>query len=72
MKREMRHHFVPAYYSRDLHLKLKHLVQGTHTVDEYFQELEMCLLRTGITEERNPQWPSLWLASINPLLIKWI
>jgi hypothetical protein len=51
MKREMRHHFVPAYYSRDLHLKLKRLVQGTHSVDEYFQELEMCLLRTGITED---------------------
>jgi hypothetical protein len=26
-------------------------VQGTRTVDEYFQELEMCLLRTGITED---------------------
>ncbi|XP_066333661.1 uncharacterized protein [Miscanthus floridulus] len=50
MKREMRRRFVPAYYSRDLHLKLKHLVQGTRTIDEYFQELEMCVLRTGITE----------------------
>ncbi|XP_066365257.1 uncharacterized protein [Miscanthus floridulus] len=51
MKREMRCRFVPAYYSRDLHLKLKRLVQGTRTVDEYFQELEMCVLRTGITED---------------------
>ncbi|XP_021305548.1 uncharacterized protein LOC110431156 [Sorghum bicolor] len=51
MKREMRRRFVPAYYSRDLHLKLKRLVQGTRTVDEYFQELEMCLLRTEITED---------------------
>jgi hypothetical protein len=51
MKREMRRHFVPAYYSRDLHLKLKRLVQGTRSVDEYFQELEMCLLHTGITED---------------------
>ncbi|XP_021319205.1 uncharacterized protein LOC110436431 [Sorghum bicolor] len=31
--------------------QLKRLVQGTRTVDEYFQELEMCLLRTGITED---------------------
>ncbi|XP_066354595.1 uncharacterized protein [Miscanthus floridulus] len=51
MKREMRRRFVPAYYSRDLHLKLKRLVQGTRSVDEYFQELEMCVLRTGITED---------------------
>ncbi|XP_025815574.1 uncharacterized protein LOC112892655, partial [Panicum hallii] len=29
MKREMRRRFVPAYYSRDLHLKLKRLVQAT-------------------------------------------
>ena len=48
---EMRCRFVPAFYSRDLHLKLKRLVQGTHSVDEYFQELKMCLLRTGITED---------------------
>jgi hypothetical protein len=51
MKREMRRHFVHAYYSRDLHLRLKRLVQGNRSVDEYFQELEMCLLRTGINED---------------------
>ena len=51
MKREMRRRFVPAYYSRDLHLRLKRLVQGTRSVDEYFQDMEMCLLRTGITED---------------------
>ncbi|XP_062217663.1 uncharacterized protein LOC133917845 [Phragmites australis] len=51
MKREMRRRFVPAYYSRDLHLRLKRLVQGDRSVDEYFQEMEMCLLRTGITED---------------------
>ena len=51
MKREMRCRFVPAYYSGDLHLKVKHLVQGTRSVDGHFQELEMCLLRIGITED---------------------
>jgi hypothetical protein len=51
MKREMRRRFVPAYYSRDLHLRLKRLVQGDRSVDEYFQEMEMCLLRTGIIED---------------------
>jgi hypothetical protein len=47
----MRRRFVPASYSRDLHLRLKRLVQGDHSVDEYFQEMEMCLLRTGITAD---------------------
>ncbi|XP_062230062.1 uncharacterized protein LOC133927630 [Phragmites australis] len=51
MKREMRRRFVPAHYSRELHLRLKRLVQGHRSVDEYFQEMEMCLLRTGITED---------------------
>ena len=26
-------------------------MQGSHSVDEYFQEMEMCLLHTGITED---------------------
>ena len=47
----MRRRFVPAHYSRELHLRLKRLVQGHRSVDEYFQEMEMCLLRTGITED---------------------
>jgi len=51
MKREMRRCFVLAYYSRDLHLRLKRLVQGDRSIDAYFQEMEMCLLRTGITED---------------------
>jgi hypothetical protein len=49
----MRHRFVPAYYSRELHLRLKRLVQGNHSVDEYYQDMEMCLLRTGIQEDES-------------------
>ena len=33
---EMRRCFVLAYYSHDLHLRLKRLVQGDRSVDEYF------------------------------------
>jgi hypothetical protein len=67
MKREMRHRFVPTYYSRDLHLKLKHLVQGTRNVDEYFQELEMCLLRTGITGDEESTMAQ-FLVGLNKLI----
>ncbi|XP_066316524.1 uncharacterized protein [Miscanthus floridulus] len=47
MKQEMRRRFVPAHYSHELHLRLKRLVQGHRSVDEYFQEMEMCLLCTA-------------------------
>jgi hypothetical protein len=51
MKREMRRRFVPAYYSRELHLRLKRLVEGNRSVDVYYQDMEMCLLRIGIQED---------------------
>ena len=47
----MRQRFVPVHYSHELHLRLKHLVQGHRSVGEYFQEMEMCLLHTGITKD---------------------
>jgi hypothetical protein len=51
MKREMRRRFVPAYYSRELHLRLKRLVEGNRSVDVYYQDMEMCLLRIGIQKD---------------------
>jgi hypothetical protein len=51
MKQEMRRRFVSAYYCRELHLWLKRLVQGNHSVDEYYQNMEMCLQCTGIQED---------------------
>jgi hypothetical protein len=70
MKREMRRHFVPAYYSHDLHLKLKRLVQGTRGVDEYFQELEMCLLRIGITEDEESTMTQFLVGHNKPIADK--
>jgi hypothetical protein len=67
MKREMRHRFVPAYYSCDLHLKLKRLVKGTRSVDEYFQELEMCLIHTRITEDEESTM-ARFLVGLNKLI----
>jgi hypothetical protein len=51
MKRELRCRFVLVYYSCELHLWLKRLVQGTRSFDEYSQEMEMCLFCIGITED---------------------
>ncbi|CAA7039936.1 unnamed protein product [Microthlaspi erraticum] len=41
MKRIMRQRFVPGHYQRELHSKLKKLTQGSRTVEEYYQEMEI-------------------------------
>jgi predicted enzyme involved in methoxymalonyl-ACP biosynthesis len=46
----MRARFVPSYYARDLLHKLQQLRQGTKSVEEYFQELQMGMLPCN-TEE---------------------
>ena len=50
MKRAMREIFVPACYTRQLHSKLRRLVQGTKTVDAYYKEMQMLMIRTAVRE----------------------
>ncbi|CAA7055067.1 unnamed protein product [Microthlaspi erraticum] len=42
----------PSYYQRELHSKLRRLTQGSKTVEEYFQEMEVMLLRANVIEDR--------------------
>jgi len=46
----MRHRFVPPNYARDMLNKLQRLRQGTNSVEEYFQELQIGMLRCGLVE----------------------
>ncbi len=50
LKRVMRARFVPSYYARDMLNKLQQLRQGTKSVEEYYQELQMGMLRCNIEE----------------------
>ena len=52
MKALMRKRFVPSHYHRDLHQKLRKLTQGSRTVEEYFQEMELLMLRACVSEDR--------------------
>lgn len=52
MKRVMRLRFVPRHYHRELHLKLRKLTQGTRSVEDYYQELEVLLMRANIIEDK--------------------
>ena len=48
MKRVLREIFVSFYYGRDLHNKFQRLIQGNMSVDEYYKETDISLLRAQI------------------------
>jgi hypothetical protein len=50
MKRVMKRRFIPSSYERDLMNRLQTLRQGKRSVDEYFKEMELLLVRTGTRE----------------------
>ena len=52
MKRVLRERFVSSYYGRDLHNKLQRLIQRNRSVDEYYKEIEISLIRTQIEESQ--------------------
>ena len=51
MKQVMRRRFVPLNYQRDLRNRLQMLKQGKRSVDEYYKEMELLLVRAGIRED---------------------
>ena len=51
MKDVMRARFVPNYYNRDLFKKLQLLKQGTKSVEEYYKEMEIAMIRANVTED---------------------
>lgn len=42
--------FVPSHYSRDVNHRLGRLTQGTKSVEDYFQEMEMLMLKAAVQE----------------------
>ena len=47
----MRTHWVPPYYQRELLQKLQHLRLGKYSVKEYYQQLQIGMIRCGIVED---------------------
>ena len=50
----MRARFVPSYYARDLLHRLQQLRQGNKSVEEYYQELQMGVLRCNLVGDEEP------------------
>ena len=42
---------MPTHYTRDLFKKLQLLKQGTKTVEEYNQEMEIAMIRANVKED---------------------
>ena len=51
MKRVMSRRFVPSNYQRDLRNRLQTLRQGSKSVDDFFKEMELLLVRYEIRED---------------------
>ncbi|KAG7583645.1 Integrase catalytic core [Arabidopsis suecica] len=51
IKTIMRKRFVPSHYHRELHNRLRNLVQGSKSVEEYYKEMETLMLRADIQED---------------------
>ncbi|XP_062100496.1 uncharacterized protein LOC133806405 [Humulus lupulus] len=52
MKILMRKRFVPSHYYRRLYQKLQRLNQGSKSVDEYYKEMEVAMIRANVEEDR--------------------
>ncbi|XP_016673234.1 uncharacterized protein [Gossypium hirsutum] len=64
MKRIMRRRFVPSHYHRDLFQKLQTLKQGNRSVEDYFKEMEMSMMRANIVEDHEATM-ARFLAGLN-------
>jgi hypothetical protein len=51
MKLEMQTRFVPDHYNRDLFNKLQKLTQGTKSVEEYYKEMQLTMMRLKLEDK---------------------
>ena len=52
MKSLMRRCFIPNHYYRDLCQKLQRLTQGSRSVEDYYKEMEIDMIRVNVVEDR--------------------
>ena len=51
LKMLMRKRFVPSYYHRNFHNKLQTLTQGSLSVEDYFKEMKMDMMKADVRED---------------------
>ena len=55
---------MPRHYKRDLYDKLQNLKQGTRSVEEYYKEIEMAMIRANI-QEAEEQTMARFMSGLN-------
>ena len=64
MKRHVHSRFVPEHYTRDLFNRLQDIKQGTKSIEEYFKEMEIAMMRANV-QERQEQTMARFLHGMN-------
>ena len=52
MKGAMRKQFVPSHYHRLLHQRLQSLSRESRSMEDYYKEMEMLMMRLNMNEGR--------------------
>ncbi|KAL4379238.1 hypothetical protein GQ457_02G029870 [Hibiscus cannabinus] len=65
MKAVMRRRFIPTHYHRELFNRLQNLTQGNRSVEDYFKEMEVAMIRANIDEDRETTM-ARFLAGLDP------
>lgn len=60
----MRRLFVPTHYHLDLHQKLRRLRQGTKSVEDYYHEMEILMIKADVDEPMDANM-SRFLSGLN-------
>ena len=51
MRSLMRKRFVPSYYSKALYRRLQALTQGSMSIEDYYKEMEMAIMKANLRED---------------------
>ncbi|KAL4284496.1 hypothetical protein GQ457_16G022130 [Hibiscus cannabinus] len=64
MKALMRKRFFPTHYHRDLFQRLQSLTQGNRSVEDYYKDMEIAMIRANVEEDREATM-ARFLAGLN-------
>ena len=67
MKNHLRSRFVPNHYKRDLFNNITTINQGFKSVEEYFKEMELAMIRANVQEQPEQTMARFLLGLNNPI-----